>query len=429
MRYGAAVGLAVLLILAGCQGAPGTDGAMPSPIGEDTPVRTDATNDSSTSGADGSFSYPAGASPDGVDPSALPETHHESLLAHQRYVLTRSQSQGNATYEGRFTVDHARQLAVGVQRVESPENERATDVYATSDTVFQRTGQQVGNGSFAGKYQDRQLNWTSAQWTARPTIAAVLETYQFEAETVVSRNGSRLLRYRSTGPRNRSSASPPPLPTNGSATVEIDERGVVRSMVVHPRPERNVSLGLTVSALGSVGVARPEWVDVAIGPEPVDVPAANLSANTTTVELDTANETLETTAVWIHHDGGESVDTSELDVTANRARAYDVGTLSTTNDTFRPVAPFDGVGPTFDPGESVRIVHTVPPELYAGTVGISGRNLTVAGGKDPRFASIDDDRSIHVGHRVHVLWNRSRPQTVLTYTVGASRNKSTTDGR
>jgi hypothetical protein len=428
MRYGAAVGLALLLVLAGCQGITGTDGTTASPSDTATPVTIEATNDSSTGGVDGSFSYPAGASPDGVDPSTLAETHHESLLAHQRYVLTRSQTQGTVTVEDRFTVDHARQLASGLQRVERDETARSEEVYATADTVYQWNGRQIGNGSVAGNSQNREWNWQSARWTARRTIAAVLATYQFEAETVVSRNGSRLIRYRTAGPRNWSSSNSAPFPTNGSATIEVDERGVVRTMVLRPRPDTETTVRIAVGELGSVEVVRPEWLDAATGPPSVELPAANFSANTTTVELETANDTLETTAVWIHHEGGEPVNTSELDVTVNRARAYDVRSLSTRNDSFTPVRPFL-VGETFDPGESIRIVHTVPPRLYDGRVHIAGESVTADGVGNQTFPNLEDDRSIQDGQQIRVLWNRSRPQTLFRYTVGAQRGNLTTDGR
>jgi hypothetical protein len=431
MRYGAAVGLAVLLILAGCQGAPSTDGGKPETIGEEPPVRspTGTTNATAHSVSIASFPYPPGASPAGLDPSTLPATHHEALLAAERYALKQFQKSGNLTDEARFSVDHARQRSQGERRIEGGERDRSIDLYASGDTLYQRTGEPVGNGSFFGNYREREQTWSSARWTARPTIAAILDTYHFEAERVLTRNGTQLLRYRSTGVRGGANGTPTNLPSNETVTIDIDERGIVRSMELDRNSSRQIHL--SISDVATASAQRPEWVDVAAGPPSIAVPNATLSATEQTVELETANHSVRTTAVVIHHDGGESLDVSELIVTAGRSRVYDLRNLTSSNATLSPIRPFEPVGSSFDPGESVRVIHTVSPRLYSGDVTLTEGGIEIAGRDGQRrFPSIQNDHLIQGDQSVRVFWNRSRPQTVLTYTVGSSRtNTTTTDGR
>jgi hypothetical protein len=415
-----AVGLAVTLLLAGCQGAP-EPGVTESSI--DSPGMATATEQQSTTGPS-TFSYPAGTSPEGIDPSRLPATHTAALVDAQRYTLTLSQTAGNQTLTTRLHVDHGRQRVLGERTLDGGGN-RTVDIYTTGDTVYRRQSRQLTDESAFVNYEERSQNWSSAGLTANETLAGILEAYQFDVDAVTSRNGSRVVRYRSTGPRENGANGPGRASATGEATLEIDEQGIVRSLVVRLRDGGRFAFTVHDA---EADIVRPEWVDDAAGPPPLELPAANLTANTTTVELLTANDTLETTAVWIHHEGGDSMNASALDVTANRARAYDVRRLATTNETLTPTKPFDDVGETFDPGESIRIVHTISPRLYGGAVSIADGHVAIANRSGNRsFPSLQDDRSIQPGQQVHVLWNRSRPQTLLTYTVEpAGKNRSVT---
>jgi hypothetical protein len=434
MRHRLVLGLAVVLVLAGCQGAPiPGDDATPSTIGGDPAgsVGSDTPQHSTVGPNASSFSFPNGTSPDGVDPAVVPATHHETLVNAQRYVMMRSRTAGNQSIRSRFVVDHDRRRVRGERTVTGPESQRTIDVWATQDTAYYREGEPVGNGSFFGNYEEVTREWSSREWTAGPAIGAVLETYRFEADTVVTRNGSRVVRYRSTGLREPAAGGSSGVPSNGTATLAIDEAGVVRSIVVQPSQETDDRIAFRIDEIGAAEVDRPEWVDVAVGPAPVEVPDVNLTANASTVELRTANEKVETTAVWIHHQGGASVNASALDVTANRARAYDVRSLTSANDTLAPTRPFAHVGERFDPGESVRIVHTVSPRLYGGAVRITNGSVRVANRSGARtFPMLESDRSLRPGQGIRVLWNRSRPQTLLTYTVespGPNRSVTTED--
>jgi len=420
MDYRLVLALAVLLLLAGCQAAPGPgEDATPSTVGASTAERpaADATDRPSTVDPS-TFPFPPGTSADGLDPSVLPARHAETLVDARRYTFVQSQKAGNRTVTTRLDVDHERQRLLGVRRAGVAEEGQAVDIYATGDTVYRRQSQQLTNGSSIGNYDEQSRDWSRQAVTARSALTAVLETYQFDVDSVHTRNGSRFVRYESTGPREPANRNAAPLATSGNATVEVDDRGVVRRLVVEPDPERDDRIVIGFRNFGSAAVARPAWVDAATGPPPVDVPTATLTANTTTVVLETANDTLETKAVWIHHEGGESLNASALDVTANRARAYDVRNRSTTNDTLTPVQPFTDVGEAFDPGESVRIVHTVPPRLYGGSVSIADGRLSMAGRSNNRsFPTLQDERSLWTDQEIRVLWNRSRPQTLLTYDV------------
>jgi hypothetical protein len=420
MRGRFVLALAVMLLLAGCQAAagPGAD-ATPSTVGASTAERPagDATDRPSTVDPS-TFPYPPGTSAEGLDPSVLPARHAEALVDARRYTFVQSQTAGNRTVTTRLDVDHGRQRLVGVRRAGVAEDGQVVDIYATGDTLYRRQSQRLTNGSSIGNYEEQSRDWSRQELTARSALTAVLETYQFDVESVRTRNDSRFVRYESTGPREPATRNAAPLPTNGTATVEVDDRGIVRRLVVEPDPERDDRLAIAFRNLTSVAVPRPAWVDAATGPPPVEVPTANLTANTTTVVLETAKATLETKAVWIHHEDGESLNASALDVTANRARAYDVRNRSTTNDTLTPVQPFADVGETFDPGESVRIVHTVPPHLYGGSVSIADGRLTMSGRDSNRsFPTLQDQRSLWTDQEILVLWNRSRPQTLLTYDV------------
>jgi hypothetical protein len=434
MRLRIVLGLAVLVILAGCQGAPdpGT-GATPSPAGESPDATTGAVDTVTGTPNTSTFSYPPGATAEELDPTVLPDQHSRALVESQLYTVTHFRTIGNRTIRTRMHVDQGGQRMVGRQRVVGSDgavedgSRNSGDLYATAETIYQRQrGHQLTNGSALVNYDRRAQNWSTRALTARSTLEGVLDAYRFQAVGVTGQNGTPSVRYRAESPRGET-GSGSALAANASVRLTVDDRGIVRSLRV--RRDEGATVGFRITNVSTAVVTTPEWVADVPGGRSLETPNATLSATSRTIELQTANATLETTAVSISHDGGDPIEAAALDVTVARKRAYDVRERSTSNDSLVPVPPFHDVGETFDPGESVRVVHTVPPRLYGGVVTIDDGSIAAGDRSGNRtFPSLEDRRSIEPGTDVRVLWNRSRPQTLLTYRVerpGSNRTVNT----
>lgn len=258
----AALTVAVLLLTAGCSflGGNGTPGASPDGSPGDP--------------AAGSFEYPAGYEASGVTAAdAAVTTHEDAITSLDSYTMTynatvdTSQSTVFVNYSQRADLADERALVRSRYATTDQFYGSRTQFY-TADTLYVRSDQRGSNNTRYGNVS-RQFNASELVPTrfVRPMLTNV--TYG-EAE-VVTRSGVRLAKYESESLDNSSAIrgdTTGAAVENFSATVWVDDSGVVRRVVyettvVRNGEERSLRVVVDVSAVGETDVARPDWISKA----------------------------------------------------------------------------------------------------------------------------------------------------------------------
>lgn len=245
-RFAAGV-LAVLLLTAGCLGGP-SDGTTTEPSGETTTVAETTTAEPT---------YPDGFGASGVTNASLAaSTHAEALLASEGFTFAFNVTRTNG----------GEQRGVYVSRVDLTDRQTRTYVSRPGTTYVQFFGEgtvhekitQNGDTTYRSYNASIPLNGT----TGRSTVEQLLSGVEYGEATAVEGG----YEYESASLRDaegivgvkRANVS------EFSATVFVRESGVVETVsytatYTKGGQERTVTAALSVRAVGSTDVERPDW--------------------------------------------------------------------------------------------------------------------------------------------------------------------------
>lgn len=249
----AAVALAAVLVLAGCggTGAPGASGTTESPSEQTPPPGV----------ADGTL----------TDASALVDAHGDTLLdTGYAYSLSVVGSQPNRTANVTFR-DYA---TVGPDLSTYQSQSRQTGTGPTTVTTIWSNGS-VTLSRLQTESETRYSTAQDAQIRSRVTGESVLEGYLRGGNYTVAgteQRDSRTLTRLTADEYVKQTDESMPAPSNVSAfdaTVLADGAGRIHSVNVSMRqqtPSGTLSLDVnyTLRRVGSVAVARPDWVESAL---------------------------------------------------------------------------------------------------------------------------------------------------------------------
>lgn len=250
-----AVLLAVTLVLAGCSGTnsqptlgPGPNGGTPSP----TP--------------DGTISYPDGAGPDGVNATALADTHQSALATvDYRVTLDIATSGGsfqntsrNLSVRSNLSTSELLQLAV-------IDGERVDGYRNTSATYLRR----VGGGNVSYRVTEPQDSFEGAHGSSMSTgtLETVLTRGQFSANGTIQSEGVTYIRYDLTGVQFGQQGSETTI-DDASGGLLVTPEGVVTFAAIDLTGTQSGSafsydIAYRVPQVGSVAVEKPGWLDAA----------------------------------------------------------------------------------------------------------------------------------------------------------------------
>ncbi|MEF8780905.1 MAG: hypothetical protein V5A46_09535 [Haloferacaceae archaeon] len=282
-RTMATLGMAVLLLTAGCAAlGPGdgpatspTEGATPTETGAETGTGSDGeTGDDATDAPPATPERPPWIDGNELDAGALEATHVDAVMESGSFriaseVTTTHEGEDhplpwfeNQTLETGWNVEHERRYLDNEFR-ETPE--RLT-LYAENATVYvrERAGDRV-------RYAVEPANRTSEEFRekmrgdARTGTGALSEwTFQFEG----TEECGELTCYRFSGTDFEGDRDVPETVTDGTATLVVDERGIVRELTQEFEGESEgqaVSVVVTSEyrGVGETTLPEPGWIEEA----------------------------------------------------------------------------------------------------------------------------------------------------------------------
>lgn len=254
--------LALICLLAGCS----------APFATGTP---DADLQGSATGTAAEFSYPEGYGPDGVTNGSRAATLHESRvdkLDRYRLVIDQTSDIGDRSGSLAFTWTQGPDATYGNYTSYNATESETTAVWKQNGTLRVSRQRVPDVGDLRSRYLTMQgdvdVLLVSGLLSDRPGYAASslrrLNASTTSA-TVVRRNGTKLLRVRTTPPPSND------LPTNSTydsyeETMWVDESGIVQRKALRVnRTVRdwtwNSSTAVRLSEVGTAAPKPPAWLD------------------------------------------------------------------------------------------------------------------------------------------------------------------------
>ena len=234
-----AVGVAMLLVVAGCSGAPldgdeGFDAEVPS-LAE--------------------FDYPDGYGEDGPENATRALDVHYERFAAEGGVVRATRNTSRSSYESVLRVGADRERLFAAVRFG---DYRRTETYYADGTEYQwqsRSGEVYP--------ADKTFARSVADASSPLGVAAVLN---FTAADTATANGVPVVRYEATGVRADAATVDPADVESVTATLLVDETGLVHEFayeVVIEREDgvRSFSGRYEVESIGSVRVEKPDWAE------------------------------------------------------------------------------------------------------------------------------------------------------------------------
>ncbi|MFB6084589.1 MAG: hypothetical protein ABEJ94_10125 [Halorientalis sp.] len=269
--------VAALVALAGCSGG------LPGGEGTDTGERTDSGDRQaleSTTATVSTFSYPAGATPSGIENLTTLLDEHEAALSGTNVTL-----EGNVTFSfmserlgPRFTIAHEATSDETLTTVVSSSSDDTFQSYIGPDVQAYRVQGESGTeyGSVAGAVNASFAEGTPESFTGRSLLQAIVGSASYNATGVVTRNGTELVRYELT----ESTSVPDAVFSVGTdlnatfgqgadyqyeSTLLIDSAGVIHeahyTVTAGESGRLSSSFGIHVefTDIGSTTVTKPDW--------------------------------------------------------------------------------------------------------------------------------------------------------------------------
>lgn len=250
-----AVLLAVTLVLAGCSGTTSQPTLGPGP-NSGTPTST----------PDGNISYPDGAGPDGVNATALADTHQSALGAvDYRVTLDIATSGGSFQNTSRNLSVRSNLSSAELFQVAVIDTERVDGYRNTSATFLRR----VAGGNVSYRVTEPQDSFEQAHRSSMSTatLQTVLTRGRFTANGTVQSEGVTYIRYDLTGVQFGQQASETTI-DDASGGLLVTPEGVVTFAAIDLTGTQSGSafsyeITYRVPQVGSVPVEKPGWLDAA----------------------------------------------------------------------------------------------------------------------------------------------------------------------
>lgn len=260
-----AIGLAVLLVLAGC-GSSGAGGSNTvNPALEDTPSPSPTATATPT--------FPQGLSASGIDAGEVADAHREAFqnAAYHYRRIVRSQHGNVMLRQDREGMVNGRRLlsrsvakwdARGVARPPGPNG----SLWANGTTFIQRTEARDGDAQFRVGNGAPPIGWNSSATGATLVYTLLLPWDPSFVETRRTANVTLYI-YRQTADRIERAGQP--TARDVIVRVVVGSDGLVYRVGVRYTTERSgttvrVSERYWLTAVGNVTVPRPEWVGQAV---------------------------------------------------------------------------------------------------------------------------------------------------------------------
>lgn len=405
--------LVAIVALAGCAGGP-INGTV-TPTGEPTATPPPVEE----------APFPTGASADGVNETQVAEGHRAALHDAGSYSMT---SNFTTVVRGQTSslnitvrVDFADNAAIGASTIRRQGEEQENRIYARNGTGFLRITSQ--NSTEYNRLTGNTSAHALTDQLSGNTIRDVLQRFEFAATATERRDGEVLIIYKSTavtgGGTGEGSLPAGSLSNNSSATVVIDQSGVVRGLSVGAifQSGPRAHLSLSHSKVGTATVERPDWADRAESettPVPT-TPEVQIETSQKNATIETANGTVTAPVVTLRHAGGDAVERSKLEVMVftdgRQAAGYDVNSLAVPDGQLESTDPLNGTG-SLEAGRSIRIVHVVPKEHH-DSIRLDPASGTLTAGD----GAITDGR-LASGDSISLVWTgKQRPRVIATYEV------------
>lgn len=262
------VAVAVLLTLSGCSALPVWDdgGATPTPEGE-TPTETaDGVPTADPGGESGDapdVAYPDGYGPNGIEaPDDAISNHVGSLVASDGYIFTYDALIREGDAESTIGIvnqaDNVDQVGYQIQNRPNA----AVVGYYEDDRVYVREEQ---GGEV--RYNASQFNYSMSRFTGFQYLGPLLAQAEYGDAEVIETDAGTFYHYVSEdvyGPSQilRTDVDEDRIDRFDVAIV-VDDDGVIRHANFVVEADRNITVTMGVSEIGSTNVERPQWFDEA----------------------------------------------------------------------------------------------------------------------------------------------------------------------
>jgi hypothetical protein len=244
--------------------------------GEGTVTETEAGDKAldSTSATVSSFSYPAGATPSGIENVSTLLDAHEAALSGSSVTLsgtkgfTAGGSENSASAGIEYTIEHEAASNETLTRVVGGGSGDTFSSYVTDGTAAFRVAGADGveYGTASASVDAPYADTAPDTFTGRGLLRTILGSGEYNATDVVTRNGTELVRYdletvTSTPDAKLDIGSD----TEVNGTLFVDSGGIVHEAYFSASSgsDQGLSFGYeasaTFSGIGSTTVDEPEW--------------------------------------------------------------------------------------------------------------------------------------------------------------------------
>lgn len=256
-RVALTVAVVVLVSLSGCSALPIWDGGD-SNGGAGTPTVPGA-EPGGGGGSGPDVTYPSGYGPSGVtDPGKALSSHVGSLSATSGYIFTHQsiiqEGDGQAVIRISQSADNRDEVGFVVR--ETPQG--AIAEYYENGTVYIRDG--TGNET---TYNSSSSNYTMNEFTGLQFVGPLLAHVEYKDAEVVDTEQGTFYRYSSEKVTNpgailRSDVDESRI-DRFEVGIVVDENGVVRQARFVVEADRDITVDMGVSEIGTTDVGRPDW--------------------------------------------------------------------------------------------------------------------------------------------------------------------------
>lgn len=256
-RVALTVALVVVVSLSGCSALPIWDGGD-SNGGAGTPT-VPSPEPGGGGGGGPDVTYPSGYGPSGVtDPGEALSSHVGALTATNGYIFSHQSVIQEADGEVVIQIDQTadNQDEVGYVRRVTPN--RAIVEYYEDGMVYIRND----NGTET-TYNSSASNYTMSEFTGLQFVGPLLAHVDYQDAEVVDTEQGTFYRYSSEEVTNpgailRSDVDESRI-DRFEVGIVVDENGVVRQARFVVEADRDITVDMGVSEIGTTDVSRPDW--------------------------------------------------------------------------------------------------------------------------------------------------------------------------
>jgi hypothetical protein len=263
------VAVVSLLVLSGCSALLDGNGATPRPSETPAPTETPGQEGGEGTTAAGGpdeaadAEYPTGYGPDGItNRSVVVQLHVGALVDYGSHIFSYNSfiegENGSASYAFQQPVNHSTEMAYTIE-----DGSQFTRVsYFESDRRYVRF---ESDGEVSYNATDRAFE--SEDFTGSQFVGPLLLFVEYGEAAVLETDQGPIYEYESTAVLNPEAVLRSDVDEDRidrfNVTIRVDENGAVRQASFRVEADRDVTVTMGVSELGSTDPDRPEWFEQA----------------------------------------------------------------------------------------------------------------------------------------------------------------------